>query len=402
MRDRLISLVEKADLAIASCAGVISVEGLQPLIESVKAVRTRMAYPEDVLVVALAGGTGSGKSSLLNAIAGEEIAEAGGIRPTTSRAMAAVPADRERALAPLLEAIGIAEWATHDRPGICMVDLPDTDSVVVEHRHRVDALLPLVDVVIWVTDPEKYRDARLHRDYLAPLAADHGSHLFVLNQIDRISPESVDSLVGDFRRALTADGIETPVVLTTAAAPPAGPPIGVEELVAQLQTMAESPVALYQKLLDDVAVTTGRLEDQSGLTLDFDVRAAAAADQAVSQLMVEDIDAATTSLTSALDDFAIEAGGETRVKIERLAGDVPQHMQRIAAQTRPEAGRGWWWRRQSDETGRSEEMRLLVEEAVVRPVRAVLARRAVALATVAELALEVETLRRLRPTVWER
>ncbi len=68
-------------------------------------------------------------------------------------------------------------------------------------------------------------------------------------------------------------------------------------------------------------------------------------------------------------------------------------MQRIAAQTRPEAGRGWWRRRPSDETGRAEEVRLLVEEAVVRPVRAVLARRAVALATVAELALEVETLR---------
>ncbi|HEY6635426.1 MAG TPA: dynamin family protein, partial [Acidimicrobiia bacterium] len=112
MRDRLISLVEKADLAIASCSGVVSVEDLHPLIESVKAVRTRMAYPEDVLVIALAGGTGSGKSSLLNAIAGEEIAEAGGIRPTTSRPMAAMPADRERALAPLLETIGISEWAT--------------------------------------------------------------------------------------------------------------------------------------------------------------------------------------------------------------------------------------------------------------------------------------------------
>jgi hypothetical protein len=48
MRDRLVDLLEKADLALGSAAGVVDDEELAPLIDSVRAVRTRLAYPEDV------------------------------------------------------------------------------------------------------------------------------------------------------------------------------------------------------------------------------------------------------------------------------------------------------------------------------------------------------------------
>ena len=53
-------------------------------------VRERVALGADRTVVALAGSTGSGKSSLLNAVAGAEVARPGVLRPTTSRAVAAV------------------------------------------------------------------------------------------------------------------------------------------------------------------------------------------------------------------------------------------------------------------------------------------------------------------------
>ena len=69
MRDRVVDLLEKVDLALASSAGVIPDESLTGVAAVRDLVRTRLAYPEDVIVAGLVGGTGSGKSSLLNAVA---------------------------------------------------------------------------------------------------------------------------------------------------------------------------------------------------------------------------------------------------------------------------------------------------------------------------------------------
>ena len=143
MRERLTVLLEKADLALGSASGVIADDTLAPLIDSVRGVRTRLAYPEDVLVVALAGGTGSGKSSLFNAICEEELVDVGGVRPTTSKPAAAVPAGVGSSMDGYLDQLGIVTRHTHDGAKLCLLDLPDTDSVELEHRYRVDALLPV-------------------------------------------------------------------------------------------------------------------------------------------------------------------------------------------------------------------------------------------------------------------
>ena len=52
--------------------------------------------------------------------------------------------------------------------GLVLLDLPDHDSVKLEHRLEVDRLVGLVDVLVWVLDPEKYADAAVHDRYLAP------------------------------------------------------------------------------------------------------------------------------------------------------------------------------------------------------------------------------------------
>ena len=70
--------------------------------------------------------------------------------------------------------------------GLVLLDLPDHDSVKLEHRLEVDRLVGLVDVLVWVLDPEKYADAAVHDRYLAPLAGHAGVLLVVLNQIDRL------------------------------------------------------------------------------------------------------------------------------------------------------------------------------------------------------------------------
>ena len=72
-------------------------------------VARRSGYPGDLYVLALAGGTGVGKSSLLNALAGSEVSAAGTHRPTTTGAIAWVPEGHEAAAAPLLDWLGGAD-----------------------------------------------------------------------------------------------------------------------------------------------------------------------------------------------------------------------------------------------------------------------------------------------------
>src|SRR5690349_879497 len=135
--------------------------------------RARLGFPSSVYVLALAGGTGVGKSTLLNAIAGEEVSPAGARRPTTSEAVAWLPSGRRHELAGLMQWLGISEAREHaggTLGEVAVLDLPDFDSIALEHRQRVDALLPRVDAVAWIVDPEKYMDQVMHGSYLRQFA----------------------------------------------------------------------------------------------------------------------------------------------------------------------------------------------------------------------------------------
>ncbi|MFC9395004.1 GTPase [Streptomyces sp. NPDC057027] len=165
-------------------------------------------------VIALAGATGSGKSTLFNALAGVPVSETGLRRPTTSAPIAlswsegaaglldrlAVPSRLRRR--PLAGGAGDTELQ-----GLVLVDLPDHDSAVTAHRDQVDRVLGLVDAVIWVVDPEKYADAALHERYLRPLAGHAEVTFVVLNQIDRLGTEAADLVLDDLRRLLDEDGV---------------------------------------------------------------------------------------------------------------------------------------------------------------------------------------------------
>ena len=229
------------DDAIAEIAGIASDQ------------RERRAYAGTVLLVGLAGGTGSGKSSLLNAFASEEVSPSGAIRPTTSEALAWVPAALAPRLAGLFDRFGISDIASHtlDAP-IAIIDLPDVDSVDGRHREIVAGLLPIIDLVVWVVDPEKYRDRVLHSEHLAPLAHHQDRFRFVMNQVDRIEEDDISILVDDLSHALRADGVRDPVIWVAAADPPFGPPIGVEEiweaLIGELKLKGENDTDLASEL----------------------------------------------------------------------------------------------------------------------------------------------------------
>ncbi|WP_229870620.1 YfjP family GTPase [Streptomyces longisporoflavus] len=164
-------------------------------------------------VVAIAGATGSGKSTLFNALAGVTISETGVRRPTTAAPIGCSWTD---GAAGLLDRLGIPGRLrrrplqgpdTSTLEGLVLIDLPDHDSAVGEHRAHVDRILGLVDAVIWVVDPEKYADAMLHERYLRPMAGHAEVTFVVLNQVDRLPGDAADQVLDDLRRLLDEDGI---------------------------------------------------------------------------------------------------------------------------------------------------------------------------------------------------
>lgn len=184
-------------------------------------------------VVALAGTTGSGKSTLFNALIGTDISATGLRRPTTSTPHAAVwGAADPVALLDWLE-IGRRHQlgGADDLDGLVLLDLPDLDSVQVDHRLEVDRLVELVDLVVWVVDPQKYADAALHERYLAPLRAHADVMVVVFNQIDRVPSAARSDCLTDLSAVLSHEGLGSVPVLAASARTGEGVPALRERLV---------------------------------------------------------------------------------------------------------------------------------------------------------------------------
>jgi energy-coupling factor transporter ATP-binding protein EcfA2 len=192
--------------------GVSAARRLHLPVEEAEAVHrdaeARMGYPSSVAVVALVGGTGVGKSTLLNALAGAAVSEASVRRPTTNQPVAWVPEDGVAELDGLLAWLGVEATRPHaagELEGLAILDLPDLDSIEPEHRRRVEELLPRIDAVVWVTDPEKYRDAVLHDEFLRHWLPRLDRQLIVLNKSDRLRGDDVDVVRRDLERSLAPD-----------------------------------------------------------------------------------------------------------------------------------------------------------------------------------------------------
>lgn len=179
-------------------------------------VRQRLELGVDHTVVALAGGTGSGKSSVFNALSGFTFAEVGVRRPTTAELTACVWAHRADLL---LAWLGVARDRRIEREsaldgesqadlrGLVLLDLPDHDSIEPAHRAVVDRVLPQVDLLVWVVDPQKYADDALHNTYLRGLAGHEGAMIVLLNQIDTVPEGAREALLADVERLLVEDGL---------------------------------------------------------------------------------------------------------------------------------------------------------------------------------------------------
>jgi cell division protease FtsH len=161
----------------------------------------------EATVIALAGPTGAGKSTLFNALAGAELSLPGHRRPTTSAATAAVWGEVGDPLLDWLEVPRRHRMDADELDGLVLLDLPDFDSVVLEHRVEVERVIGLADLMVWVVDPQKYADASLHDRYLRPFAAYGAAMLLVLNQADRLDAAAREACLADLDKLLERDGL---------------------------------------------------------------------------------------------------------------------------------------------------------------------------------------------------
>jgi GTP-binding protein EngB required for normal cell division len=182
-------------------------------------------------VVTLAGGTGSGKSSLFNALAGANFSPSAVTRPATRNAHACVWG--MEGAAPLLDWLGVERRYRYARAsaldageaalnGLVLLDLPDHDSVAAGAATAVDRLVSLADLMVWVLDPQKYADAAVHNRFLAKLTGHSTVTTVVLNQSDLLTPQQAYDCEEDLRRLLDSEGHGEARVLLVSAVTGAG------------------------------------------------------------------------------------------------------------------------------------------------------------------------------------
>ncbi len=229
----------------------------------------RMRLSSAHTVVVLAGGTGSGKSSLFNRLAGAEFSTVGVTRPITKEAHACIWDDSGSGA--LLEWLGVPQRNRYSRAsalgggesllaGLVLLDLPDHDSVMGHATGQVDRLVSLADVMIWVLDPQKYADAAVHQRFLIPLAGHSDVQAVVLNQADLLTTAQIDDCAGDLRRLLDAEELDDVPILVTSAVTGSG----IEELRRLLAEGVAARQAAAARISADVDTVVARFAPYAG------------------------------------------------------------------------------------------------------------------------------------------
>ena len=187
-----------------------------------RGVGTRAALPDAPLLVVVGGGSGAGKSTTVNSLAGRRVAAAGVVRPTTRVAtLVCHPQDEavfasERVLPGLIrvdatKAVQVAGERTlllatsaALPAGIAVLDTPDIDSVAHANRWLAERALDAADVWVWLATARTYAD-EVGMTYLRRAAR---RQALISVAITQIRTDQREEVIADTARLLAAEGVD--------------------------------------------------------------------------------------------------------------------------------------------------------------------------------------------------
>nr|WP_246825487.1 GTPase domain-containing protein [Corynebacterium sp. HMSC034A01] len=263
-------------------------------------VLPRLANLDAPLLAVIGGSTGSGKSTLVNALLRERVSNPGVIRPTPRQpVLVANPGDADWFNSPqVLPGLARSHGAGDERSttlrvvdtpripeGLALLDAPDFDSIDDQNRALASQLLAAADLWIFVTTPARYAD-QLVWNFLNDAAGRGIEVVVVLNRLDEKAAETVPD---DLRRMMNDAGLSNATVFTVPfvadlGGDQAGEFLG-EELVAPLReyltTLADDTAArrdvagktvagAVESVLTRVDALVGRRERQENFANQLD------------------------------------------------------------------------------------------------------------------------------------
>lgn len=276
---RLQARLEALNTARELAEGRVDEHQLGAVYDVLDRASSRRSLSSAHTVVGIFGPTGSGKSSLLNALTGADLARVAARRPTTAEPLAVIWG--EDGSSDLLDWLQVqnrhvmpdgspllAVSSNGHRPkrdgstdgGLILLDLPDFDSTALGHRAIVERLAGQVDVLLWVTDPQKYADAALHREFLEPLATHEAVILVALNQADRLSAQDLTQVTGSLKQILASEGHGSAMVHAISAVTGTG----LAGLAEEVRAIVRRKEAATGRLSADVDVAVESLREFTG------------------------------------------------------------------------------------------------------------------------------------------
>lgn len=290
--------VDSLNTAVELGEGRVDADSMDHVQKILERTSRRRELSAEHTVIGFFGATGSGKSSLFNAVIGQKVAQSAARRPTTSKAQAAVwgregseelldwldvenrvyfDDDGENAAQSLNRAevpqtdgmwnrmkkmMGRANLQTHSG-GLILLDLPDFDSIEKSNRAIVERMAGYVDVLVWVFDPQKYADAVIHDEFITPLAEHGAVTMAVLNQADRIRESEIPGVLDSLQRLLAEDGLSDNL-LAPPVAVSAKTGDGIDRLRAVLGKVAVEKSAALARIEADLDSAVATLNEFDG------------------------------------------------------------------------------------------------------------------------------------------
>src|SRR5699024_687844 len=125
------------------------------------------------------------------------------------------------------------------------------------YNSDAERMTGLVDVLVWITDPQKYADAVIHQEFVRPFAGHDAVTVLVLNQADRLREDERGPVLDSLAQLARADGLDRAPVLATSASTGEG----IEELREHLVQIARAREAFAARHRAGVRGAAGSLQD---------------------------------------------------------------------------------------------------------------------------------------------